>query len=155
MLKSGEMTEEHLDFKLDIRVYGKQFNPMTSHGYCVDDTPQGPSSPVGTLVIDIRVVTLTQIRPMIQYDRSSHTDRRSIMFQEALFKMSRLPNYFNRPSIELNKYRFGFIKKDGISDFKLVEKEKEDLPISEIIGAVDFFVFDLCIVPLSQIPPDA
>ena len=147
------MEDEALDYKLIIRVYGQSLNTSTSHSFCVDDTPTGASSPIGTLIVDIRNLTLIQLRPMIQYDRSDHMDRRSIIFQEALFIMSRLPNYYDRPPGELNKYLFGFIKKDGISDFRLIEKERESSPIADLIGTVDFFSYDLCIVPLSQVPP--
>ncbi len=142
-----------LDYKLTLRVYGQSLNVITSHSYCIDDTPTGTSSPIGTLIVDIRTLTLKQLRPMIQYDRSGHMDKRSILFQEALFIMSRLPNYYNRPPNELNKYMFGFIKKDGRSDFRLIGVDSESSPIASLIGAVDFFDYDLCVVPLSQIQP--
>ena len=71
---------------------------------------------------------------------------------KVLFVMDRLPNIYNRPRDELRKYRFGFYKRDK-SDFRLLRYEDESKPIADLIGAVDFFTYDLCVVPLSQIEP--
>jgi hypothetical protein len=90
---------------------------------------------------------------MIQYSRSGHQDKRSMMFQEALFIMSRLPNYYNRPELELQKYVFAFAKKDG-SEVKMISPNRETEPIASLISATDFFIHDLVLVPLSQIPRD-
>ena len=145
--------KKDLRFKLKVRVYGKGLDTTQSHGYCVDDTPLGISASLGELVIDVRCTNLKQMRTMIQYNRSSHMDKRSIMFQEALFIMSRMPNYFNRPKEELNKYVFGFIRKDN-QQVKLISLDREDEPIAALIGAADFFLHDLIMVPFSQIPTD-
>jgi len=140
-----------LSFKLRLRVYGQDEVRTESHSYLVDDFPTGISYPIGELAINIRTKTLSQLRPMIEYDRSTNIVRRSILFQEALFIMNKLPNYYNRDRAELTEYRFGFVKKDK-TGFRLINKEDEEKPIADLIGAVDFFEYDLCIVPLSQIP---
>jgi hypothetical protein len=103
--------EKGLFFHIKIRVYGHGFDPTYSHGYCVDDTPCGISHPIGELYIDIRTVTIKQLRPIIQYNRTGHMDRRSKMFQEALFIMERLVNKFERPKEDLKKYQFGWINR--------------------------------------------
>ncbi len=51
-----------LRFKLRIRVYGQGLDTRQSHGYCVDDLPLSISPPVGELLIDVRAVTLKQLR---------------------------------------------------------------------------------------------
>jgi hypothetical protein len=137
--------------KVTVRVYGRHESRDESHSYLIDDMCTGVSSPIGYLAINIRTVTLTQVRPMLEYDRSNTMNRRSMMFQEALFIMSRLPNHYNRPHNDMKIYRFGFVKKDK-SSLKLIKREDEDKPIADLIGAVDFFEHDLCVVPLSQLP---
>ena len=121
-------------------------------------------------------MTLRRLRPIIQYDRSGHMDKRSMMFQEATFVMSRLPNHYKRARCELQMYQFGkcFLNFEGFclsllftlkitflgffhrktKELILIETENEDKPIADLIGAIDFFAYDLAIVPLSQIPPD-
>lgn len=143
-----------LSFVLKVRVYGLKFDSSVSHSYLVDDVPTDTTAPIGEFHIDIRTTSLKQIRPMIQYDRSGHMDRRSMMFQEALFQMRRLPNYFNRPASDWNKYRLGFVNKDTGGDLKLIAESDEEKPIAELIGATDYFLVDLAIVPITQIPPD-
>lgn len=139
-------------FRVTIKVYGKEENLNESHSFVIDDMPTGISWPIGEMNINIRTITLKAMRPMIQYNTSGHMDRRSIMFQEAMFIMKRLPNYYNRPKEEITLYRFGFVKKDK-TDFRLLDPKDEDKPISDLIGTVDFFSYDLCLVPLTQIPP--
>ena len=153
MISCAEATEPVLQFKLKIRVYGKSTNSTESHSYLVDDMSTGTSSCVGELNINIRKVTFKQLRPMVQYNRSGHMDKRSLIFQEALFIMGRLPNYFNRPACELNQYQFGFMKKTDKLDMRIVDISKEDMCISDFIGTTEIFAFDLMIVPLSQISP--
>lgn len=148
-----EEVDKLLSFVLKVRVYGRQFDAAVSHSYLVDDVPTYTSAPIGEFHIDIRKVTLTQLRPMIQYDRSGHMDRRSMMFQEALFLMRRMPNYFNRPAHDWSKYRLGFIHKETM-ELRLIPTEDEGKPIAELIGATDYFLVDLAIVPVTQIPLD-
>lgn len=145
--------EKDLRFNIKVRVYGNGLNTSISHAYCVDDHPLGVSAPIGNLVIDVRSVNLIQLRAMIQYDKSGHMNRRNIIFQEALFIMSRLPNLFDRATEDLTKYRLGFLKKDNFQ-VKLIDQSRESEPISSLIGATDFFLHDLIIIPLSQIPSD-
>jgi hypothetical protein len=145
--------KDNHSYKVTIRVYGKDDSRDESHSYLIDDICTGVSSPIGQLSINIRTVTLTQVRPMLEYDRSKNMNKRSLLFQEALFIMSRLPNHYSRPHNDMKIYRFGFVKKDK-STLRLIKRSDEDKPIADLIGAVDFFEHDLCIVPLSQLPPD-
>ena len=90
---------------------------------------------------------------MITYDTNvGHMKRRSLIFQEVgsysapcmprisrssllsriihissqqvLFIMSRLPNVYNRPRYELNKFQFGFVNKKTFDDVKLVHPDR-------------------------------
>jgi len=128
-----QVHDKDLKFKLIIRVYGAGLNKTNSHGYCVDDTPSGISAPVGELIVDVRQLTLTQLRPMIQFDRTGNMLRRHPIFQEVLFIMSRLPNMYNRPKEELNKYQFGFVRKNG-QEVKLLHVSRENEAIVNLIG---------------------
>jgi hypothetical protein len=139
-------------YNIKVKVYGKSLNTANSHSYLVDDVPTGISSCIGELNINIKTTSLLELRPMIQYDRSGHMDKRSVMFQEALFIMGRLPNYYTRPTKELNKYQFGFLNKNGL-DLKIINVNDETKPICELLGTIDFFDYYLLLVPLSQIPP--
>lgn len=152
-LKEKKKEEDKLNFKLTIRVFGFSTDCRQSHSYLVGNMFSDISSPIGQLMVDIRKVTLQQIRPMIEFDRSNHMDKRSMMFQEAIFIMDRLPNHFQRPQSELRKYKLGFIKKDK-SSHMIVEQEDETKAIDEFFGAVEFFNYDLCIFPLSQLSLD-
>lgn len=148
-----EFKPKDLRFQIKLRVYGHALDTTVSHGYIVDDTPAGTSAVIGEIFIDIRSVTLAQIRPMIQYNRTGHMDKRSLLFQEALFIMSRLPNIFGRPTQDRSMYQFGFMDK-GSRQSKFVALERENVPIVDIVGNIDVFEHDLLIVPLSQLPVD-
>jgi hypothetical protein len=141
-----------LIYKLKISVYGRGEMTTVSHGYCVDDFPASASPQIGDLVVNIHTTTFIKLRDLVQYDRSSHMNRRNPIFQEALFIMSRLPNLYNRPKNELNKYLFGFIHRQS-KELKIVPPEIESNSIDSFVSLVDFFDYDLLIVPLSQLPP--
>ncbi len=145
--------KETLNCNITIRVFGKAKDCSDGHSFLVGDSFSDVSHPIGVLIIDIRSVTLQQMRPMIEYDRSKNMNKRSMMFQEAIFLMDRLPNEFGRPRHELREYRFGFIKKD-LSDIRMVKPEEELKYLSEFFSPVDFFQYDLCIVPLTQLAPN-
>ena len=68
--------------------------------------------------------------------------------------MSRMPNIYNRPRWELNKFQFGFVHKKIFEDVKLIHPDREGEPIADLIGRTDFFEHDLILCPLSQIPPE-
>ena len=68
--------------------------------------------------------------------------------------MSRMPNIYNRPRWELNKFQFGFVHKKIYEDVKLIHPDREGEPIADLIGRTDFFEHDLILCPLSQIPPE-
>ena len=148
-----QQSEEDLKFKLSIRVYGKDDNRTESHSFILDDTVTGVSSVIGEVIVNIRKITFENLRPILEFNKSNEMNKRSMLFQEALFIMDRLPNLYNRPRQEVRKYRFGFIHKQNKGDFRLISEEDELKPISELIGAVDFFSYDICIVPLSQLEP--
>lgn len=148
------MELKDLRFNLKIRVYGEGYKTHLSHAFLVDDMPMGVSAPVGELVIDVRNVTLQQLRPMIMYDIRGAMKRRSMLWQEVLFIFGRLPNMYDRPKSELNKYQFGFVRKSKLEDIKLIHPSRETVPIADLIGATDFFSHDLVIVPVTQLHPD-
>jgi len=116
--------------------------------------PMGVSAPVGEFVIDVRTVTLKELRPMLMYDIRGAMKRRSMLWQEVLFIFGRLPNIYDRPKSEMNKYQFGFVRKSKLEDVKLIHPSRETVPIAELIGATDFFSHDLVIVPVTQLHPD-
>jgi hypothetical protein len=146
--------QKDLRFVVKIRVYGEGYKTHLSHAFCVDDMPSGVSAPVGELVIDVRTVTLDQLRPMIMYDIRGAMKRRSMLWQEVLYIFGRLPNIYDRPRSEVNKYQFGFVRKSKLEDIKLIHPSRENEPIANLIGATDFFSHDLVIVPLTQISPE-
>jgi len=144
--------EKPLNFKLKIIVYGREFNPNVSHSFVIDDSNSGPSSPIGELNINIRDTTLQHVRSTIEYNRTGNMMKRSLLFQEAIFIMQRLPNHFQKPKELTLKYIFGFYCKSS-NDLQLIEPENEGKYIYELIHSyVDFFKYDLALVPLTQIP---
>jgi len=56
------------------RIYIYEYIVFTSYGV-------GTSGPIGELNINIWKMTLKQLRPIIQYNKSDHMDRRSLIFQ--------------------------------------------------------------------------
>ena len=137
--------------KMNIRVYGQSMAVTHSHGYLVDDFPTGLSDPIGDVVIDPRKTTFESLRPLLMYNTTGHMNRRSMMFQEALFIMSRLPNLYDRPKPELTMWQFGYVQKEDVQ-VKLIHPEKEGGTIASVVPEI--FRHDMVIVPLSQIPPN-
>jgi hypothetical protein len=142
-----------LSFVLKVRVYGKGLDTTNSHAYLIDDMPFSMSSIIGEINIDIRTTTINKLRSVLEYDTSNNMTKRNLLFHEALFIMSRLPNLYGRETDDLKKYQLGFIKKNNHSEIFFIKKESENSKIVDIIGLVDFFNFDLLIIPLSQISP--
>jgi hypothetical protein len=153
-LKSAPSPTKNVKFTLVIRVYGEGYKTQSSHGYVLDDLPMGVSDPVVTMPVNIRILTLQQLRPILMYDQRNRMKKRSVVWQEVLFIFGRLPNIYDRPKSELNLYQFGFCRKDNVQDIQLVHPSYEDRSIAELIGATDFFSHDLIIVPLTQISPE-
>lgn len=145
-------SEGDLKYKLALRVWGRDDARKESHSYLLDDMVTGISSPIGEVMINIRVLSLKELRPIIEWNRSNQMNKRNMIFQEALFIMDRLPNHFNRPREQLRLYRFGFLRKDKTA-FRMVTEEEELRPIADLIGVVDYFDYDICLVPLSQLEP--
>lgn len=153
-LKDKPVPTKDVKFMLAIRVYGEGYKTTESHGYLLDDQPKGVSAPVVTMAVNIRILTLQQLRPMLMYDQRNQMKRRSVVWQEVLYLFGRLPNIFNRPKLELNKYQFGFCRKNNLQDIVLVHPDYETKSIAELIGSTAFFEHDLIIVPLTQISPE-
>lgn len=137
--------------KLNIRVYSQVMPVTHSHGYLVDDFSTGLSPSLGEIQIDARKITLISLRPTIMYNTNQHMNRRSLLFQEILFIMSRLPNLYDRPKEDLTQWQYGYVKK-GETKVKLIHPDREDQLIVSIIP--ELYKHDLVIVPLSQIPPN-
>jgi hypothetical protein len=136
--------------RLNIRVYGQNMPVTHSHGFLVDDFPTGLSPPIGDIQVDVRKVNFESLRSTIEYNTGGHMNRRSIIFQEALFIMSRLPNLYDRPKGELTKWQYGYVKKNE-TKVKLIHPDREDQLVVSVIP--ELFKHDIVIVPLSQIPP--
>lgn len=136
---------------LSVRVYGQGLTVTESHSYLVDDHPAGLSAAIGQVPIDARKLNFTKLRLILQYNTSEHMNRRSLLFQEALYIMSRLPNVYNRPKHELTKWQFGYVRKDN-DQVKLIHPDKEEQVVYSVIP--ELYNHDLVIVPLSQIPPE-
>ena len=144
--------DPEVKFVLKIRVYGEGHRTHDSHGYLLDDMPMGVSAPVTEIVVNIRDLTLNQLRPMLMYDNRNGMKKRSAVWQEVLFVMERMPNVYNRPKLEVKKFQFGFVRKSRLQDITLVSPEAEMRPIADLIGATEYFNHDLVIVPWTQIP---
>lgn len=136
--------------KINIRVYSQSMPVTHSHGYLVDDFSTGLSPSLGEVQIDARKQTLESLRPLLMYSTGKHMNRRSLLFQEALFIMSRLPNLYDRPKDDLTKWQYGYVKKNEIK-VKLIHPDRENQLLVSIIP--ELYKHDLVIVPLSQIPP--
>ena len=152
--KNAPTPTKNVKFTLVIRVYGEGYKTQWSHGYILDDQPMGVSDPVVTMPVNIRILTLQQLRPILMYDMRNNMKKRSVVWQEVLYIFGRLPNIFDRPKSELNLFQFGFCRKDNLQDIQLVHPSYENRSISDLIGATDFFNHDLIIVPLTQISPE-
>jgi hypothetical protein len=136
--------------KINIRVYGQNTPVTHSHGYLIDDFSTGLSPSLGEIQIDARKFSLFSLRPIIMYNTNKHMNKRSLIFQEALYIMSRLPNLYDRPKEDLIQWQYGYVKK-GENKVKLIHPDREDQLIVSIIP--ELYKHDIVIVPLSQIPP--
>ena len=148
------MEEKELTYQLIVRVWGQSHDVVHSHGYLVDDVPTGLSGQVGVLNVNAQKITFKELRPMIEYAQDcGHMRKRSLIFGEALFIFNRMPNLYNRPFGDLQRYRLGFVRKDG-SDVKMYKRNQDNTPIVQLLGLTEFFSHDLVIIPFSQIPPE-
>jgi hypothetical protein len=139
-------------YTIKIAVYGRGNDTSQSHGFCVDDFTPVTSPPIGEVLINVHTTTFEMLRDIIQYSRNSHINKRSMMFQEALFIMDRLPNFYNRPDRDLNKYLFGFSQRET-KELTIVPSEHESSSIVSLVGIIDFSKYDILLIPLSQLPP--
>lgn len=139
--------------KFKICIYGLNVDVSRSHAFCIDDMPTGTSPQIGEIVVDSKSTTFKELRNKVQYNRSEDMDRRSLMFQEALSIMDRLPNTFNKPKEDLKKYLFGFVRTDN-NELKIVVEDQEGMPIESFLERYEFFARNLMLIPLSQLPFD-
>lgn len=137
--------------KLNVHVYGQNMPVTHSHSFLVDDFTTGLGPSIGEVQIDVRKINFQSLRPLLMYNTSGHMNRRSLIFQEALFVMARLPNLYDRPKEDLTQWQYGYVRK-GETKVKLIHPEKEDQLIVSIIP--ELYKHDLVLVPLSQIPPN-
>jgi hypothetical protein len=139
--------------KLKICVYGLNVDVTRSHAFCIDDMPTGTSPQIGDIVVDSKSTTFKELRNKVQYNRSEDMDKRSLIFQEALSIMDRLPNTFNKPKEDLKKYLFGFVRRDN-NELKIVLDDQEGMAIEIFLERYEFFARNLMLIPLSQLPLD-
>ncbi|CAN0343291.1 unnamed protein product, partial [Ectocarpus fasciculatus] len=99
---------------------------------------------------DAKKTTLSEIRDRIEYNRDGHMNRRTLLFQEALFIMGRMPNYYDRPKGQLTRWQFGYVQK-GSDNVKMIHPDSEGQTLFATVP--DLFGVDIVIVPLSQVPP--
>lgn len=145
------MKKEVLELKFKVCIYGHGLDVTRSHSFCIDDMPSGTSPQIGEIVFDIRATTFKELRTKLQYSSRNDIDKRSLLFQEAMSIMDRLPNIFNRPKADLRKYCFGFVRKDN-NELKIVDAE-EDQTVESFLGRYEFFARNLMLIPLSQLAP--
>jgi hypothetical protein len=148
--EAEEWTHEVLILKFKIYIYGTGMNVNISHSFCINDMPCGTSPQIGDIKFDIRSTSFKQLRNMLEYDRSDDMLKRSLIFQEALSIMGRLPNISSRPKQELNRYLFGFVRKDN-RELKIVDGNQEGQIVESFLEQYEFFVRNLMIIPLSQL----
>lgn len=146
----SEEAAEAITLKFRIYVYGNARDPTLSHSYCLDDFPTATSPQIGSMFVDIRATTFKQLRSRLQFEKSEDMDRRSMIFQEALYLMSRLPNLYDRSKRDLREYYIGFVRKDN-NELKIVGKDQEHQTIEEFLGRYEFFTRNLMIIPYSQV----
>ena len=145
-----EEEPEQINLKFRVYVYGNARDPTLSHSYCLDDFPTATSPQIGSIVIDIRATTFHTLRSKLQFEKSEDMDRRSLIFQEALYLMSRLPNLYDRPKRDLREYYVGFVRKDN-NELKIVGRDQEHQTVEEFLGRYEFYSRNLMIIPLSQV----
>ena len=144
------MKEEAVELKFKVCIYGHGLDITRSHSFCIADMPSGTSPQIGEISFDIRATTFRELRIKLQYSRSNDIDKRSLVFQEAMSIMDRLPNIFNRPKGDLRKYFFGFVRKDN-NELKIVYENEEDHKVESFLGRYEFFARNLMLIPLSQL----
>ena len=136
---------------LSIRVSGAGEQVTLSHAYLIDDSFSGLSTSIGTVVVHPETTSLLQLRDILEYDSRGTVKRRSLLFQEAMFIMQRLPRL--NPTLSdtaTDKYVFGYAKK-GTDDVKMFDNVDENKVLSELLKNI--FEYDIVLIPLSQLPP--
>ena len=133
---------------LNIRVYSKSVGLSKSHSYCVDDFQTGTSPLVGSIYVDPTSVTFSDLRNMLEYSRERGMNKRSVIFQEVLFIMNRLPNVFEKSADVKFKYALGFIEK-GTGKIEIIPFSAENSSISSQRPGLSNY--DIAIIPVTQI----
>ena len=137
--------------RIGVRVYGIGEQVTLSHGFIVDDVPAGMSSIIGTVTIDSRSTTIKSLRQSLEYDSRDYVKRRSLLFQEALFIMERLPNIYNRPKHLIGCYKLGYAIKNT-NEVRLLDTSNEDELLHNLIKRLH--EVDLIIIPVTQLPDE-
>lgn len=137
--------------QVGVRVYGIGEQVTLSHGYVVDDAYTGISSVIGTITIDFSSTNVRELRQVIEYDSRDFVKRRSLLFQEALFIMQRLPNIYDKPKHLINNYTLGYAKKLS-NEVKLIDCSNEDEFLDRLVKHVH--EVDLIIIPITQLPDE-
>ena len=139
---------------LNIRVYCHIDNEYTSHSYCVDDFPLAVSLSVGEIQVDPTITTLKQLRELIEFNQQGHMMRRSALFQEILFIMSKLPMVYPRKN--KSEYRFGYLNISETSVEPIViPEDKENQSILSSVPNNPSASLTIYIIPLTQVNIDA
>jgi hypothetical protein len=144
-----EVVSKSFIFNIPIRVYGAGEQVSLSHGYLVNDLHSGTSNILGNITINVETITFIQLRDLLEYDSTNNMKKRSMLFQEILFIMQRLPNIYNKPISECYKYVFGYAKKN-MNEVKLLDVSLEHECIINLVRNI--YDCDLIIIPLSQLP---
>lgn len=138
-------------YHINIRVYGAGEQVALSHGFIVDDLSAGISNVIGTIAINPELLTIKQLRTLLEYNHEGNATRRSMIFQEALFIMQRLPNIYNKPNEVINKYTLGYAKKN-MNEVKLLDCTNDEEVLVNLVKNI--YDNDIIIIPLTQVPDD-
>ena len=147
---SRVVMERIVDLNFDIRLYGHSMDTAGSHSFYIADLSSGASPKIGNISIDICSTTFAQLRDKLQYERTCDMDRRTKVFQEAIYIMDNQPNVFDRPEEDRRKYLIGFVHK-GSNRMKISPFENNQI-IECFLEKHTFFSRDLILIPFSQLP---
>ena len=142
--------ERIVDLNFDIRLYGHAMDTAGYHSLYIADLSSGASPKIGNISIDICSTTFAQLRDKLQYERTCDMDRRTKLFQEAIYIMVSQPNVFNRPDEDRRKYLIGFVHK-GNNRMKISPFDNNQT-IECFLEKHSFFSRDLILIPFSQLP---
>ncbi|OQS04023.1 prefoldin subunit [Thraustotheca clavata] len=125
------------------------------HSYIVGSQPGGLSSVIGMIMMeDNENLTFESVRPRIELQQDGSVQRRSIMYQEALFLMTSGPNPHQWPLKSLQTYWLGYYKNEEDPTPTIIPTNEETKGLREILDMKTTKVTaDLIVIPQSQIGP--